>query len=160
MSGLEIGLSISLVQFLIQLIDYGEPSMKKFALLALISTTLSGCIALKPYEPTPLNENAKGITTVRSTPYGCKVLGEVEGKETWDRKDSFLGENEEVIDGAMNDLRNKAFDVVGGSKRITLRVIQEKTICNGDQLCDAETTTQRIKSHKVYAQIFECGDKK
>ena len=51
-------------------------------LTTIASTVLSGCVQFVPYEGKSLNPEARGITTVRSTPYGCKVLGEVEGKET------------------------------------------------------------------------------
>lgn len=134
--------------------------MKKYLPLFLVPAMLTSCVALKPYEPTPLNENAKGITTVKSTPYGCKVLGEVEGRETWERKGDYnVGNTNEVKEGALNDLRNKAYEAVGSGKRITLRIIDEKAICVNNEPCDPETTHLRVKSYEITAQVFECGTK-
>lgn len=135
--------------------------MKKLISLSLAVALIAGCARSRPYDPTPLNENAKGITTVRATPYGCKVLGEVEGKEIFTNKRGIRrATNEEMIEGAMNDLRNKASDVVGQGKRITLYIIGEKGVCLDGRTCNPSSSFSQLKSYKVTAQIFECGDKK
>lgn len=139
---------------------------KRFLYLGILlglSTVLTGC-ATKTFVPKALNENAKGISTVRSTPYGCKVLGEIEGK---DEKKSIAGE---IIiggtlfsmrEGAMNDLRNNAVEVVGNSKKRTvLKVISEVAFCAQGYKCpNQEIEIQNIDSYLVKGEIFECGDK-
>jgi len=131
-----------------------------------VSTMLTGCVAPNPFVPKALNEKAKGITTVRSTPYGCKVLGEVEGVD--ESKTSphdltplvAMPTMAELRQGAMNDLRNNAAEVVGKSKRITLRVIDEKLTCYGNGACPSDIQDNHIvKRFSVTAQIFECGKK-
>lgn len=139
---------------------------KQFLYLGILlgfSTVLTGC-ATKPFVPKPLNENAKGISTVRTTPYGCKVLGEIEGK---DEKQSITGEI--VIGGtllsmresAMNDLRNNAVEVVGNSKKRTvLRIVDQIAFCaQGYKCLNQDLERQDIHSYWVKGEIFECGDK-
>lgn len=128
-----------------------------------LSTVLTGC-ATEPFVPKALNENAKGISTVRSTPYGCKVLGEIEGK---DEKKSIAGgiiiggTLLSMREGAMNDLRNNAVEVVGNSKKRTvLKVISEAAFCAQGYKCpNQEIEIQNIHSYLVKGEIFECGDK-
>ncbi|MGX2975189.1 hypothetical protein ACWIUH_09290 [Ursidibacter arcticus] len=126
-----------------------------------VATLLSGCVMQQPFHPKVLNENAKGIATVKSTPYGCKVLGEAEGKDG-DRPDMQPPRLSQAREGALNEVRNNAVEIVGSSaKRITLRVIEEKATCfTGDGSCPNLNDNQYIKDYYITAQIFECGDKK
>lgn len=138
--------------------------MKKLLLSSVmvtgVVTMLTGCVVTQPFKPKELNENAKGITTVRSTPYGCKVLGEVEGMDE-DLPHSNAPTLEEARKGALNDLRNNAAEVVGKTKRVTLRIMEEKAVCftpSGN--CDPDITdATMVKSFRVAAQVFECGEK-
>lgn len=137
--------------------------MKKHFVLGIFSVTtlLTGCITPpSEFVPKPLNDNAKGIATVRETPYGCKVLGEMEGfegKHEYERTPTLA----QVREGAMNDLRNRAFDVVESSKRrIVLKVIGSSVLCFGGQACPEHMyDDDYVNSYRVSAQVFECGDK-
>ncbi|QPB41807.1 hypothetical protein [Rodentibacter haemolyticus] len=146
--------------------------MKKFLLGAVIvtgvATMLTGCVVTKPFEPKPLDEKARGISIVRSTPYGCKVLGEVEGfdKTNSDKNRPFDviytdPTLEEARRGALNDARNNAVEVAGKAKRVTLRIVEAKATCftpNG--VCAPNIIdTSRVLSFRVSAQVFECGKK-
>lgn len=135
-----------------------------------LSVLLAGC-ATKDFVPKQLNENAKGISTVRTTPYGCKVLGEIEGKDDIPPSDGvppiaggarLVGNSLSVMrDGAMNDLRNNAVDVVGNSKKRTvLKIVSEVAFCSAGVACKDQTIdSQYVNSYLVKAEIFECGDK-
>lgn len=97
----------------------------KITLIAVISAMLAGC-AVQPFKPKALNPEAKGIATVRSTPYGCQVLGEVEGKEVFDTAKVFEIKRPTLLearDGALNDLRNNTVDVVGNNAKCTVLYI-------------------------------------
>lgn len=123
-----------------------------------IATMLTGC-AVEPFQPKALNEKAKGIATVRSTPYGCKVLGEAEGSDSYG--DGMIATTlGKIRDSALNDLRNNAAEVVGNNtKRITLRIVDEKC-ARGGYSCDSlDNELQRATDYRVTAQIFECGNK-
>lgn len=137
--------------------------MKKYVvntvLFLSLASMLSGCVS-SPFIPKALNDNAKGITTSKSTPYGCKFLGEVEGADGYNRSTYYPLVPEARL-GALNDLRNNAKDVVGqNNKRITLRIIEEKPVCVfGDSCLDKKNIYSPVSSYTVVAQIFECGDK-
>ena len=133
-------------------------------LTTVASTVLSGCTQFVPYEGKSLNPEARGITTVRSTPYGCKVLGEVEGKETTNPSTLYTKGSvprETLRDSALNDLRNNAAEAIGKGKRITLRIVEEKPICSARCPLDEEgyAIESYITGYRISAQIFECGDK-
>lgn len=140
--------------------------MKLFNLSALFITSmmLAGC-ATQQYFPKTLDEKAKGIATVRTTPYGCKVLGEIEGKDNSPAQPAMtliIGNTLSALrDGAMNDLRNNAVEVVGNSsKRTVLKIVSEVAYCAAGVDCPNQTMeSQSIHSYLVKAEIFECGDK-
>lgn len=121
------------------------------------TSVLSGCVDFEPYVGKQLNPEARGIATVRATPYGCHVLGEAEGKDSVDEFTS--GYNKEKLrDSALNDLRNQAAEIVGRTnKRITLRIVEEGVTCGGE--CSKEHPHLAMTGYKVVGQIFECGDK-
>ncbi|HDR1866487.1 hypothetical protein RHO08_09245 [Pasteurella multocida] len=134
--------------------------MTSMSLLAMTSI-LSGCAIPSPFTPKALNENAKGITTSRSTPYGCKSLGEIEGIDGY-KPDTITPMLSEARTGALNDLRNNAVEAVGEGKRITLRIIEEKPECiSGIDDCRKGKDNNRtmVYSYRIVAQIFECGNK-
>ncbi|WP_159990673.1 hypothetical protein [Pelistega ratti] len=126
---------------------------------------ITGCIHTQPFIPKALNEDAKGITTVRSTPYGCKVLGEVEGKDAIPETSpnvKIVSRHKDVMrEGALNDLRNNAVTVTGKKNRITLRIIDEKPICRYSGLPnqDCPVDSRVSDAYIITAQIFECGEK-
>ena len=82
---------------------------------------------LPAYEPKKLNEEARGIAVAYSIPYTCKLLGEVEGKDNSDGKvpPSF----EDIREGATNDLRNHAAELVNEDSRILLKLTKEAMTC-------------------------------
>lgn len=133
------------------------------ALLGL-SVLLSGC-ATQEFFPKKLDDKAKGISTVRTTPYGCKVLGEIEGKDHTPIQKPMtmiVGNTLSALrDGAMNDLRNNSIEVVGNSKKRTvLKIVSEVAYCARGVDCPAQTMdSEHIHSYLVKAEIFECGDK-
>lgn len=140
--------------------------MKNTLLSILIGTSLflSGC-ATEVFTPKSLNNNARGISTVTSTPYGCKVLGEIEGKDSRPiqrRMTMIVGDTLSAMrEGAMNDLRNNAVEVIGNSqKRTVLKIVAQQAICHNAQSCaNQELEHQPIESYIVKAEVFECGDK-
>ncbi|OOF46191.1 hypothetical protein BKK51_03235 [Rodentibacter trehalosifermentans] len=138
--------------------------LKLFSMIG-ISTIMVGCaIETVPFESKKLNQEAQGISLVRETPYGCKVLGEVEGKDGIPAGETipfqiiynhatFL----QAEEGAMNDARNEAAKVVGNSKKRTvLRVIDRNIYCHGGQCPPNLSDNNIVKAVKVRAQVFEC----
>lgn len=140
------------------------------SLIVGMSILLVGCVQVKPFTPKALNENAKGIATVKSTPYGCKVLGETTGFEQ-NRPDT--GEvNErgypiviktptlaEARIGASNDLVNKAVEIAGKSKRVVLKIIDSNVTCLVPGACQNLQDNTPVTSYSLTAQVFECGNK-
>lgn len=135
-----------------------------FTLFFSISTFLTGC-ATQMFVPKTLNEEARGISTVTSTPYGCRVLGEIEGKDSRPiqrQMTMIVGDTLSAMrEGAMNDLRNNAVEVIGNSqKRTVLKIVAQQAICHNAQSCaNQELEHQPIESYIVKAEVFECGDK-
>lgn len=124
-----------------------------------ICVLLTGCVAPQ-FEPKPLSPNSKGIAMVNSTPYSCKVLGEAEGSdETNGRINPAI---ERLRQGAINDLKNEAVEIVGLHKRVVLYIIKEEALCywlfEGIKACPAGSSS--ALGYRVRAQIFDCGDKK
>ncbi len=119
-----------------------------------------------PYTLKALESQGRGITIAHSTPYNCKILGEVEGK------DSIAGRQpttfEKLRESAMNDLKNNAGTAVGNNKRIMLRINKEAKICQGfvkSAMIEDECSNFPQKSYtfpeayRIHADIFECGEK-
>lgn len=127
-----------------------------------LSFVLAGC-ATKLFEPKALNNNAKGISTVTIVPKGCKALGMVEGKD--EKKpvaDAFVVGSSllSLREGAMNDLRNNAVEVVGNSKKRTvLKIVSETAFCSQGSCPNQQFETRDMHSYLVKAEIYECGKK-
>lgn len=121
-----------------------------------------------PYQPKQLEAQARGITVAKSTPYNCKILGEVEGKDNVIGKS---GATRELLrEGAMNDLRNEASYVAGQGTRAMLSITKEEVLCTatvGGEMQTINCTNGLPKgakngslvSHRIHAQVFDCGDK-
>lgn len=123
---------------------------------------------LPAYEPKRLNEEARGIAVAYSIPYTCKLLGEVEGKDNSDGKvpPSF----EDIREGATNDLRNHAAELVNDDSRLLVKLTKEAMTCEmrvsdgkyEEKDCTAwEKIPQngKILSYRIHANVFECGIK-
>lgn len=123
---------------------------------------------LPSYEPKKLNEEARGIAVAYNVPYTCKLLGEVEGRDNSDGKvpPSF----EDIREGATNDLRNHAAELVDEDSRILVKLTKEAMICEmrvndgkyEEKDCTAwEKIPQngKILSYRIHANVFECGTK-
>lgn len=121
---------------------------------------------LPAYEPKRLNEEARGIAVAYSIPYTCKLLGEVEGKDNSDGKvpPSF----EDIREGATNDLRNRAAELVNEDSRILVKLTKEAMTCEmrvSDGQYDEKDCTAwdkipkngKILSYRIHANVFECG---
>lgn len=150
---------------------------KKLAQLLIASGSLFlvfGCAEPKPsYIPKALESQARGITTATSTPYNCKVLGEVEGRD--DASGTQGATKERLREGAINDLRNEASSAVGGeNKRIMLKINKEEIQCSAAMR--GKATLQNIKcthdyevpkgaiiiapiSYRIHADVYDCGQK-
>ncbi|MCD8213798.1 MAG: DUF4156 domain-containing protein [Campylobacter sp.] len=131
--------------------------MKKSILIfgTILAFCITGCVA-PTFAPKPLQANARGITLVNTTPYGCQSLGETEGS---DNAQGYIGANLDSLRiGAYNDLKNEAVAVVGQGKRITLNVLTEDAFCQGNGGL-VRCRNGNIVSYRVRAQIFECGKK-
>lgn len=136
-----------------------KKQLSQLSALAGILLMLTGC-AMKSFTPKMLNEKARGITTVKSSPYGCKFLGEIEGSDgapviAFQQYGSTITEARE---GALNDVRNQAVDVTG--KRIVLNIIREQAVClDGTECSHLKNQEILVSKYIVTAQIFECGNK-
>lgn len=147
--------------------------MRKFIYLGMIGVPFLffGCIdpatPLPQFTPTALESQGKGITIANSTPYNCKILGEVEGKDDASGTQGVI--SEKLREGAINDLKNEA-GATAPNKRIMLRITNEKVQCRGlvrNQTRDFDCTNGIPKgvtnvipiSHRIHAEVFECGDK-
>ena len=144
-----------------------EPSGRQLAVYK--SAGFSIDPQLPQYEPKMLNENARGIAVAYNMPYNCKVLGEVEGKDSANGK---AGPTfEQIREGATNDLRNQAADLVRGGHRLMLSVTKEAMVC---QIREGKSNEYReedctlwseipdggqILSYRIHANVFECGEK-
>lgn len=136
---------------------------------------LSGCFGPEPqplpqYTPKALEAQGKGITIAKSTPYNCVILGEVEGK---DNVGNTRGVTRELLrEGALNDLKNEAGNVVTGGKRIMLSITKEQVTCVAKLQGETNarsvdctdgaphgTISAALQSHRIHAQVFECGNK-
>lgn len=141
-----------------------KKTLLKLSSLIATSLMLASCATIE-YFPKTLDEKAKGIATVKTTPYGCKVLGEIEGKDESPIQPAMtmiVGNSLSALrEGAMNDLRNNAVDVIGNSsKRSVLKIVSETAYCQAGVDCPNQTMeSQSIHSYLVKAEIFECGDK-
>lgn len=137
-----------------------------------IALLLSGCLEPTPqplpqYTPKALETQGKGITIAKSTPYNCVILGEVEGK---DSVGNTRGATRELLrESALNDLKNEAGNVVADGKRIMLAITKEKVTCYATLIGQANNTidctdgvprealSASLESHRIHAQVFECG---
>lgn len=146
--------------------DKLKPNARQLAVYKSVGYTLDP--QLPPYEPKTLNESARGISVAYSIPYNCKVLGEVEGKDEAAGK---AGPTfEQIRDGATNDLRNNAADLVRGGQRLMLSITKEAMICQvrtkKDKYQEEDCTlwnklpeNAQILSYRISANVFECGEK-
>lgn len=146
--------------------DKLKPNARQLAVYRSIGYTLDP--QLPPYEPKTLNESARGISVAYAIPYNCKVLGEVEGKDEAGGK---AGPTfEQIRDGATNDLRNNAADLVRGGQRLMLSITKEAMICQvrtkKDKYQEEDCTlwnkmpqNAQILSYRISANVFECGEK-
>ena len=131
------------------------------------SIFFTGCADVM-FEPKPLEMQARGITLAKGTPYNCKILGEVEGKDSPEQR---VGATREKLrESAMNELRNEAYYAMGENKRAILHITKEIVLCTkwvGGSLsgslktvdCTNETSTYNIMSYRIHAQVFDCGER-
>ncbi|RDU70508.1 hypothetical protein CQA66_08070 [Helicobacter aurati] len=143
-----------------------EPNARQLAVYKAVGYSIDP--QLPPYEPKTLNESARGIAVAYTMPYNCKVLGEVEGKDEAGGK---AGPTfEQIREGATNDLRNQAADLVRGGQRLMLSVSKEAMICQvrtkKDKYQEEDCTlwnklppNAQILSYRIHANVFECGEK-
>lgn len=146
--------------------DELEPNARQLAIYKAVGYTIDP--QLPQYEPKTLNENARGIAVAYSVPYNCKVLGEVEGKDEAQGKQGPTFEK--IREGATNDLRNQAADLVRNGQRLMLSVTKEAMICQmrtkKDKYQEEDCTlwnklpdNGQILSYRIHANVFECGEK-
>lgn len=141
---------------------------------AFLAVFINGCgffggddSSLPPYQPKQLESQARGITVANNTPYNCKILGEVEGKDYATGKSGATKES--LREGAINDLRNEASNVVGKGKRAMVAITREVSECESTAGFTKKTTScnnlpqgaTNIKpiSYRIIAQVFDCGSK-
>ncbi len=140
---------------------YMHKQLIQLSALTGILILLTGCVMEpKPFIPKALDDNARGITTVNSPPYGCKFLGEIEGHDGAPPKpfQQDASTMSAARKGALNDVRNQAVDVTGS--RIVLSIAREQAICfDGADCSHLKNQDIFVSSYVVTAQIFECGDK-
>ncbi|STQ87120.1 hypothetical protein LS73_008130 [Helicobacter muridarum] len=143
-----------------------EPNARQLAVYKSVGYSIDPQLPM--YEPKTLNESARGIAVAYSIPYNCKVLGEVEGKDEAGGK---AGPTfEQIREGATNDLRNQAADLVRGGQRLMLSISKEAMICQirtkKDKYQEEDCTlwnklpaNSQILSYRIHANVFECGEK-
>lgn len=127
-----------------------------------LSLILTGC-STELFVPKALNDNARGISAVSITPIGCRALGEVEGKDEKKPLAGVFVVGSSLLtlrEGAMNDLRNNAADVVGSfKKRTVLKVISETAFCSKGHCPNQQFESKDMHSYLVKAEIYDCGNK-
>ena len=149
--------------------------MKRLIYLGLalgVSLFIFGCgepvPELPAYKPKALESQGKGITIAKSTPYNCKILGEVEGKDSTEGTQGAIRET--LREGASNDLRNTAGETVAAGKRIMLKITKEEIKCrakfkDGVRIVDCtngapqDAISSKLLSHRMHADVFDCGVK-
>lgn len=151
---------------------------KKLAQLLIASGSpflFFGCIEPEPqdplYTPKALESQGRGITFADSTPYNCRILGKVEGRDYVSGRRGAT--REKLRESAENELKNEAGRVVGENKRIMLRITKKDVRCivllrNGNKqeikcnepiLFGGDIVNGAILSYSVEAEIFDCGEK-
>lgn len=127
------------------------------------SIFFAGCADVM-FEPKPLEMQARGITLSKGIPYNCKILGEVEGKDSPEGRDNAT--REKLRESAMNELRNEAYYAMGENKRAILHITKEIALCRrwvGKSLknvdCTNETSNYGLYIYRIHAQVFDCGEK-
>ena len=123
--------------------------------------------SLPQYAPKQLDAQAKGITVAKNTPYNCKILGEVEGKDYATGKRGATKES--IREGAINDVRNQAAQVAGKGTRAMVAITKEVSECEVSVGFRAQTvscsdipknaTNPKPISYRISAQVFDCGAK-
>ncbi|WP_291935802.1 hypothetical protein [Campylobacter sp.] len=135
--------------------------MKNFKILVFgtfAAIFFNGCDVTPPFQVVQLQENARGITVARSTPYNCTVLGEVEGRS----ENNGYGANLQLMrDSAVNDAKNNAAYVIGEGKRAMINIVSEKAVCllNGQRVDCSGNVIGYVQSYRINAQVFDCGIK-
>ncbi|TLD80113.1 DUF4156 domain-containing protein [Helicobacter sp. MIT 05-5293] len=124
------------------------------------------------YTPKALESQGRGITIAHSTPYNCKILGEVEGRDYVSGRRNPT--RDKLQESARNELKNEAGEVAGENRRIMLRITKEETKCmvlfkNGikqEITCKEPVIIGKdnivggaLLSHSVKADVFDCGEK-
>ncbi|RAX55120.1 hypothetical protein CCY99_00010 [Helicobacter sp. 16-1353] len=106
--------------------------MIKYALIAIVGVFFIGCGPI--FQPKPIEAQGRKITIVKYTPPNCVLLGEIDGKDS--AKGTRGATYEELLDGAMNDLKNNAGYVVKDEKRAMVYITKESYTCkNGKKYC-------------------------
>ena len=143
------------------------------ALCAFMAIFMVGCSFFgggddesKPlYQPKQLDAQAKGITVAKSTPYNCKILGEVEGKDYATGKRGATKES--IREGAVNDVRNQAAQVAGKGTRAMVAITKEVSECEVSvgfmpktvscSNIPSNATNPKPISYRISAQVYDCG---
>ena len=132
-----------------------------FAMLFLTGCGLFSTVEEKPpYQPKPIEAQARAVTVAKNIPYNCKILWEVEGK---DSSRGTRGATKTMLrEGAINDLRNEAYYVGGQGKRVMVNITKELCkVWNGNnwQSVDCNALQGNALSYRIHAQVFDCGDR-
>lgn len=149
---------------------------------ALALAALVGCSAPEPekpkpkYQPTALEEGAKGITIATSKPYNCRIEGETDVEE--EVGDASGATRSSVRGGALNKLKNEASYVVKDGKKIMIAITKEESRCkfaiysNEKDRKNGKATKYEegpcpeddylpngvsLVSYKIYGYVYECG---
>lgn len=129
------------------------------------SIFFAGCAVVR-FEPKPLEAQARGITLAKGTPYNCKILGEVEGKDSPEGRDGAT--REKLRESAMNELRNEAYYAMGENKRAILHITKEIALCDifvswrvPSKIIDCTNSSSvgGVISYTIHAQVFDCGER-
>lgn len=133
----------------------------KFMIVACIPLwlLLTGC-SVKHYAQKPILYGADSIPVTSVSPSSCKYVGDVQGNDGTDIKDS-PGRKGEVRQGALNNLRNNAFGVASKLTQPVIYITQEEANCVGFGIypCDPKTISggSSVQNYIIKGQIFECG---
>ncbi|MDY5950099.1 MAG: hypothetical protein SPJ16_02740 [Helicobacter sp.] len=148
-----------------------------------VCMSLSGCFEkpkpnIPEFQPKALSENARGITMASSKAYHCKIVGEMEGHDEVRGKVSNVT-RERIRQGAINDLKNELTYAIKDGQKVMIHISREQMKCRAypvdkkgkvipkshlkEMDCtdweDVPEDRGQIISYKVYADLYDCGDK-
>ena len=121
------------------------------------SLVLTGYAPLPEFQPQPLSQEAKSLVFSQNKPYGCMLIGEVEGNA--DKKGTSGATADLLKTSAKNELRNNAAHLItlGENRRFLVYVKDERKTCHfGFLEVKCEEMPEALSSYKAVGEVYEC----